>query len=135
MNKKDKEEFDNVKIQIERLKSFFKVDSVDKVFKKLDIKLSTYTNYYNRGRLPKKLINKLNIEYQLNPEWLYYGKGSMLITPSHSKLCTTEKREDPYKSSSCMIICDAIHRREPKEREMLVAKLLEFINSLNLPLV
>ena len=135
MNKK--EDADDVKIQIERLKSFFKVDSVDKVFKKFDIKLSTYTNYYNRGKLPNKLIKRLNVEYHLNDEWLLFGRGARITIPpaprSYSNVEDLVK--NPYKSSSCMIICEAIQRRSENQREILVAKILQYINQLNLPLV
>ena len=137
MNKNDNAKEDDFKTQLSRLKSFFKKDSVDEVFVFLGIKKSAYTNYYNRNRLPKKFVNRLNIEHQLNPEWLLYGRGTQTLIPPPSQYHKGLSVIEPigkYGSSTCTIICDAIHRRDEAHRELLVADILKYINSLDYPL-
>ena len=130
------QETDDIQTQLERLKSFFKLKTKKEVFAKLDIKQSTYNNYYNRGEMPSSLIKRLTVDYHINPDWLLHGKGSSLLLSSPTKYDEFFVKEptSPYVSSECKIICEAITRRDPAHREMLIVKLLEFINSLDIPL-
>jgi len=128
---------DKVSEQLNRIRIFFKKETIDDAFKVLGIPKSTYSNYYNRVKLPSKLVSQLRDEHFMNPEWLKYGKGTSLIIPTPTKLMQTNHSEEPlsrYGSSECMMICDAIKRRDPNYQEELVAKLLMFINSLDIPL-
>ena len=121
---------DKASEQLNRIRIFFKKDSIDQAFKVLGISKSTYANYYNREKLPDKLVSQLRDEYFMNPEWLKYGKGtSKLMQVNHIKESISR-----YGSSECMMICDAIKRRDTNYQEELVAKVLMFINSLDIPL-
>jgi len=128
---------DKVSEQLNRIRIFFKKETIDDAFKALGIPKSTYSNYYNRAKLPSKLVSQLRDEHFMNPEWLKYGKGTSLLIPSPTKLMQANHIKEPisrYGSSECMMICDAIKRRDPNYQEELVAKVLMFINSLDIPL-
>jgi len=130
-------EEDKVREQLNRIRIFFKKDSIDQAFKELGIPKSTYANYYNKTKLPSKLVSLLRDEHFMNPEWLKTGKGTSLIIPSPSEIMKANHIAEPhnrYGSSECMMICDSIKRRHPDHTEQLVAKVLMYINSLDIPL-
>lgn len=123
--------------QLNRIRIFFQKDSIEQAFKELGINKSTYSNYYNRTKLPDKLILRLRDEHFLNPEWLKTGKGTQLIVPSPSEIMKANHLKEPssrYGTSECMMVCDAIKRRDKKYTEEIVAKILIYINSLDIPL-
>jgi len=127
----------NISEQLNRIRIFFKKDTIDEAFKVLGIPKTTYSNYYNRAKLPSKLVLRLRDEHFINPEWIKSGKGTALLVPSPSDLMKSNHVEEPlnrYSSSECMMICDAIKRRDSKYTEELVAKVLMYINSLDIPL-
>ncbi|SFV71393.1 hypothetical protein MNB_SV-13-1037 [hydrothermal vent metagenome] len=79
----------------------------------------------------------LRDEHFVNPDWLLYGKGTKLLMPTPKemfKVNEANKSNSHYASSECMMICDAIKRRDPNRKEELVAKILMYINSLDIPL-
>ena len=130
-------EEDKVREQLNRIRIFFKKDSIDQAFKELGILKSTYANYYNKTKLPSKLVSLLRDEHFMNPEWLKTGKGPSPIIPSPSEMMKANYAAEPhnrYGSSECMMICDAIKRRHSEYTEELVAKVLMYINSLDIPL-
>ena len=43
---------DKASEQLNRIRIFFKKDSIDQAFKDLGIPKSTYANYYNRAKTP-----------------------------------------------------------------------------------
>ena len=128
---------DDIKEQFNRIRIFFQKETIDEAFKVLNIPKSTYSNYYNREKLPSKLISQLRDEHYMNPEWLKTGKGTMRVSPTPSELFQAKHTEEPqnrYGTSECMMVCDAIKRRDAKYTEELVAKVLMYINSLDIPL-
>ena len=127
----------DIREQLNRIRMYFKKESIDQAFQFLKIPKSTYSNYYNRDKLPTKLVSQLRDEHFMNPDWLINGKGARQIVPTPSELFQANHVEEPqnrYGTSECMIICDSIKRRDPKYTEELVAKVLMYINSLNIPL-
>jgi hypothetical protein len=139
-NKKIEEKEDDKPIdvakQMQRLVHFFGAEDVKSMFAKLDIKLSTYSNYYSRGKLPTRLINRLQSEFQINPAWLNYGEGASVLIPKLTKygkiFDVIEAPQDQYHAPLCAVVCDAISKRE--DQELVVSEVLKFINSLNVPL-
>lgn len=128
---------DKISEQLNRIRIFFKKDSIHEAFEMLNIPKTTYTNYYNKTKLPSKLVSMLRDEHFMNPEWLKTGKGALQIIPSPSELMRANHIKEPqsrYGSSECMVICDAIKRRDSSYTEEIVAKVLTFINSLDIPL-
>lgn len=128
---------DKISEQLNRIRFFFQKDSINQAFDMLGIPKTTYTNYYNKEKLPTKLVSMLRDEHFMNPEWLKTGKGTQQIIPSPSELMKANHIKEPqsrYGSSECMVICDAIKRRDPKHTEELVAKVLTYISSLDIPL-
>lgn len=128
---------DKVSEQLNRIRIYFDKESIDQAFKLLDIPKTTYTNYYNKTKLPSKLVSMLRDVHYMNPEWLKTGKGSKQIIPTPSEIMKANQIKEPqsrYGTSECMVICDAIKRRDPAYTEEIVAQVLTFINSLNIPL-
>lgn len=128
---------ENIRDQLNRIRIYFKKESIDEAFVFLKIPKSTYSNYYNRDKLPSKLVSQLRDEHFMNPVWLKTGKGAKQVIPTPSELFQANHAEEPqnrYGTSECMMVCDAIKRRDPKYTEELVAKVLMYINSLDIPL-